>query len=153
MVQCAVGFRCPCCAGKFKSHAVKTTPWLLARTGLASLAVGFAFGSLEASGISSGYLIFFFFYFAGLIVGRCLHWVARYKLGNQVCWTVAAGLVLGMLLSPVHATFFAMITAALTPAAAAVDEGSAGMVTSLIWHLGAMALFTYGALSPFLRRA
>lgn len=150
MVQCAVGQRCPKCASKFQSHAVKTTPFLLARTAVAAFVVGYGFGLMESS-IGSGMYLWIVLYFCGVLVGRGLHWVARYKLGTQIVTTVSVALLSGMLLSPLHNWIFNMV---LTAFATKGAEGAGiDMLSYVLWRAFAMGLFVYGALCPFLRRA
>src|SRR4051812_4329147 len=83
MVICPVGNRCRPCADKTSSHALKVTPAVLVRTGLAALAIGAVFG------FSSGHLPLFGFYswillyVIGVAVGNFLHKISGYKFGKK----------------------------------------------------------------------
>lgn len=147
MVQCAVGFRCPTCAGKFQSHAVQTTPWILARTAIAAAVLGGVVGTVQPFGL--GFYGLAFTFFVGILAGRGLHWVAKYKLGPKIVITVAAGLIVGYLvgMAPDLFTFMSAASATTDPAVTRT------MTTELLTRLITIGLFVSGCLMPFLRRA
>jgi hypothetical protein len=148
MVQCAVGFRCPACAGKFQSHAVKTTPWILIRTGLAAAVVGAIYGVASPSfGFGWGMIVT---YIIGVVVGKGLHRIAAYKLGPKIVATVALSLFIGFASSSLPAVF-GMVAASATAGAGAHDFSN--MLSSyIVWHLVGIGIFIAGCLSPFLYR-
>ena len=145
MVQCAVGFRCPTCAGKFTSHAVQTTPWILARTAIAAAVLGAIVGHEHLFG-GFGFYGMFFTFFIGIVAGRGLHWVAKYKLGAKIVWTVAIALVVGYAAGCAPEVSI-WLTVAREP------EATETLTSMLITKLVTIGLFVGGCLMPFLRRA
>jgi hypothetical protein len=144
MVQCAVGFRCPACAAKFTSHAVKVTPWLLARTAAAALVIGYIFGVTSPGGM--GWMGWILCYVVGIVVGKGLHWVARYKLGTKITTTVAVALVVGFLARALP-HFLIYLGQPVG------GEEISALSQEFMMQVLSVGIFTFGCLSPFLRRA
>lgn len=144
MVQCAVGFRCPPCASKFTSHAVQTTPWILARTALAAAFVGAIVGYTEPFGFGIYGLAFTFF--IGIIAGRALHWVAKYKLGTKIVVTVAIALIVGYGIG-IAPDMSVYLSGASDP------QITRTLTSMLVTRLLTIAIFVGGCLMPFMRRA
>jgi hypothetical protein len=145
MVQCAVGFRCKKCAARFTSHVIQVKPLILGRAAVVAAAIGYAFGMFEEQLSSMGgiYTIVMIF-FVGWGVGKILHKVAQYKLGTKIILAVAAGLVVGYLLSPIRDQILSAML---------VSGPSASLAKNIIsTQFFDMALFTVGVLTPFLRR-
>jgi uncharacterized protein YegJ (DUF2314 family) len=127
MVQCPVGNRCPKCAGRFTSHLLVVTPWIVIRTVAAAAVIGYAFGFLQMS--SMGFYGFFIMYAVGLLVGNVLHRVAGFKMGPKIIATVIAGVICGAALSPMFQTSArpkAIYSTAINPAV--VDRMTTGTV-------------------------
>lgn len=162
MVQCAVGSRCPACAGKFQSHAVKTTPWILIRTALAAAVLGVIFG-IASPGFGFGWGLIAT-YVIGVVVGKGLHRIAAYKMGAKIVTTVAVSLFVGFACSSLPAVFGMVAASTGLPDSGAAVPGSAAMVAAaggahdftqilwsfIVWRLVGIGIFIAGCLSPFL---
>ena len=86
-------------------------------------------------------------YIVGLVIGKGLHWVARYKLGTKITTTVAVALVIGFAISSAP-DFIGMIGQEAT-----AGESVRELSSMLMMRILGVAIFTFGCLSPFLRRA
>ena len=143
-VQCPVGFRCRDCSGKFQSHLIVVTPWVMVRTVLSCVALG----SIYRFVLPEGGLSFFGLiipYFAGALCGKVIHKIAGHKLGAKVIASITAGLVVGMLLSPISSSLYYEVMALTAAPKEAVTE-----MTSLIYTIGPAIIFIFGVLSPIL---
>lgn len=142
-VQCPVGFRCRTCTGKFSSHLIVVSPWIMARTVLACIALGSIYGFVRLGGMS--FYGFIISYFVGALVGKLIHKIAGYKLGKKVVASIVAGLVIGMVLSPISGELLSAIAVL-----AAAPKDPASQVTGILWLIGPAIVFTFGVLSPIL---
>lgn len=154
LVQCAVGFRCRKCADKFTSHVVKVTPSILIRTAIASLPIGYGFGSLETRLLSFSYtiIVWALLYLGGMVIGKVLHRVAAHKLGPSVVATVLAALLIGILLSPLRDTIWDIVIAMSAPVESGDESPVNSYISLIVSHLFSICLFVGGVLTPFLRR-
>lgn len=146
MVQCAVGFRCRKCAGRFASHVMQTTPLVLGRTALAALVLGVVFGQVESSsGVGCGIYAWMILYAVSFGAGKILHRISGHKLGGRIIAAVAVGLVAGLTLSPMRDVFIQSVSASQTSDPEHVGAMSSYMTTQLI----SMCVFASGVLTPF----
>ena len=144
LVQCPVGFRCQNCSGRFKSHLIIVSPWIVARTVLSCIALGSVYGFVLPGG---GFSIFNFVipYFVGALCGKVVHKIAGYKLGKKVVASIVSGLVIGILLSPISGNLYGAIFAIF-----ATPSNAVGAMTSVIYTAGPAAIFVFGVLSPII---
>ncbi|MBS1953184.1 MAG: B-box zinc finger protein [Cyanobacteria bacterium SZAS-4] len=150
MIQCAVGSRCKKCAGRFSSHVVQAGPAVLIRTGLAAVVAGFAFGSAQIYMLGFSFYAWIVLAVVGFGVGRVLHRIASYKIGVKIAGAVAAGLVVGLLLSPARDLTISYLAALNQPGSGAETGGAAtGLLTT---HLAAMVIFIGCAVSAFFNK-
>ncbi len=143
-VQCPVGFRCQNCSKRFESHLTIVSPWIIARTVLACIALGSIYGFV----LPGGGLSFFNFiipYFAGALLGKVVHKIAGYKLGKKVVASIVAGLLIGMILSPISTALYCEIYTMFTAPNYAVGE-----MTGIVYTIGPAAIFVFGVLSPII---
>lgn len=153
LVQCPVGFRCGQCAGKFKSHLIVVSPWILIRTALACLFVGFMYGLLVPKSGLSMWIGWIAAYFIGTLLGKVVHKIAGYKLGGKVIWTVVTALVVGMLVSPFGShliTYTAAVLAAPDIGVSDQDADTMSQLSYVFMGLAQAAIFVFGILSPVL---
>lgn len=96
-VQCAVGNRCPKCAGRFESHVLKLSGTVICRLVVVSIASGVLLSNLVTmQGAFGGFL---FQIFVGYLLGRVIHRSADYKFGPKIAPIAVGACLLGMLLN------------------------------------------------------
>ena len=96
-VQCAVGNRCPKCAGRFESHVMKLSPAVFTRLVVVAMASGVVLANLVTmQGAFGGFL---FQIFVGYLLGRIIHRAADYKFGPKIAPIAVGSCLLGMLLN------------------------------------------------------
>lgn len=148
LVQCPVGFRCKKCTGKFSSHLIVVSPWIVARTALTCIALGIAYGYLMPGG-GLGWFGFLVPYFVGALLGKLVHRVAGYKLGKKVVSTIVCGLIVGMILSPLSSQILEMGAMLFNTTPNIDGETPAmGAASYLLYTIGPAAIFVFGILSP-----
>lgn len=148
MVECPVGFRCQQCAGKFKSHLIVVSPWIIARTALACLAIGFFYGMLAPKGGFSPWMGWIISYFAGAIIGKGVHKVAAYKLARSIVWTIVGALSVGVAVSPLGGHVYLYVSALLLSTGG--DSDKSAILGHVVFMLGQCAVFGLGILSPII---
>lgn len=113
LVQCPVGFRCQSCVGS-KNKGVKSASvqplWLVATKAFAaSVFVGLVAGWLIPF-MAIPYISCFICLFMGLYSGRWLVQHVDRSLGARTAPTIVFGVLLGMLLGPLHVIPLALVS-------------------------------------------
>lgn len=123
----------------------------MARTVLACIALGSIYGFVLPGGM--GILGFVITYFVGALCGKVVHKIAGYKLGKKVVVSIVAGLLIGMILSPISAILFSEISVLFAGPkvdASEVTGEVTGEISTILFTIGPAAIFIFGVLSPIL---
>lgn len=161
MIMTEVGFKCPACIGRIKSHATEVSKGQLILGSGLSLAAGFLFGLLLPYLLGVGYFVLLGIPVLGLLLcyltgrgaGALVQRAVRYKVGMTIRAAVLTGGLVGLLAGPFGEALFRMFASAADVGAGIGLSATSGvLMIRLVVLVMAGLLFLRGLKAPFSTR-